>query len=169
MMVVNMQAKRHILMFHIGEREFQLGTDDLDDVFSQVWFMDFLGISKSRSVIERVDSPREQPNEYRELALEQQRQLRQLQMQLMEMQQQVQRPVQPMQQVQQPVQQVQPQPMAPPPRQQQPSQQLGAGPRGKIPSNPAMDLNPNQMRQDILESLSPEMQAEWMAKWGITS
>ena len=154
--------KKHVLDFRFGDKELNLGTDDIADVFAQPWFAEFLGVrpAEVRQVAPDRDS-------YRELAIEQQRQIRALQQQILNMQNMQMAPVpqQPVQQQQPAVQQLPPQPV----QQQQPQpQRPQAGLRGRLQSlQSPMDMDPNQMTEQAWNSMAPEQQQAWMQKWGI--
>lgn len=146
--------KKHILEFRFGDKELNLGTDDIADIFAQPWFAEFLGL---RSVEVRQVAP--DRDSYRELAIEQQRQIRILQQQIASMQNMQVAPIQ-QAPVQQPVQQP-----SPPQQQPQPPQRPQAGLRGRLQS--PMDMDPNQMTEQAWVSMTPEQQQMWMQKWGI--
>lgn len=147
--------KKHILEFRFGDKELNLGTDDIADIFAQPWFAEFLGL---RSVEVRQVAP--DRDSYRELAIEQQRQIRDLQQQILNMRN-LQAPVQQAPQ-QVPVQQ---QPVQQPIPQQSQPQRSQAGLRSRMQS--PMDMDPNQMTEQAWVLMTPEQQQMWKQKWGI--
>ena len=157
--VVN--AMKHVLHFSVdegGAREFAVETDDLRDIASWPWFRDFLAI-RGEYVLPMRDGPRDDSRieELRAMVLEQNRKVqayaeenKRLEDQMRQMQAFIdaQPPLPPSPAVQQA--------MMPPPRQ--------PGPQGQVDP---FSLNPDQMTEAMWKSMAPQVQDQWLKKWGI--
>ena len=170
--VVN--AMKHVLHFSVDEdgmREFAVETDDLRDVAGWSWFRDFLSLKGGY----REDYPpmrepvretvREDPriSELRSMLEQYAEENKRLVKQTNQMQAFIDaaigpsgmpQPSMPPQQMAPPSPPQQAPPMAPPPR----------GPPGQVDP---FSLNPNQMTEAVWNTMSPQIQDQWMKKWGI--
>jgi hypothetical protein len=170
--VVDMMEKKHILNLRMNDgREIIVETDDLREVLRLTGFSvgapDLGGLEEPK--VPRVEH---EAQIYRELAIEQQKQIRKLQEQL-SVQKEVAVPTPTQEDVVKstrqpaggdvPVAQEVPQP---PQAQQQVSP--GVRPqmtRQKLPPSSVMDISPEQMQQSIWDGMNQQQQQEWMQKW----
>lgn len=148
-MAVNLNQKRHIVVFSVEGRECQIATDDIADIFSQQWFLAFINMGKS---VTTAQIPLNIQNEYRDVAMQQQQHLQKQQGQISDLQSKLDVAIKELEKYHQP-QAARPQ--------QAPVQQQRL-------KNEFLSIDPSRMREDIWAGMTPQQQEEWKTAYNIS-
>ena len=138
--------KKHEIRFETGRGTFLLQTDDLADLSAQEWFREFLGLALERNQTQSVVQ-----TEVRSKQIQQD--LDDLRNMVLELRQSPQSSQQ--HQVRQREEQVRVQPQP---------QSVQAAPR--LP--PYMDVTPDQMTEQVWNTLMPQQRKDWMEAYGVS-
>lgn len=156
-------SKRHVVSFRGGSgKELVIGTDDIREVLRILGFLHDAKVEDIRvepdvaaGLQERVAKLEQEKKAYRELAVEQQRQIAKLQEMKSQEEVQMRQPVGAEQVVAREA------PSVPRPGPIQSRQTM----RQRLPQSSVMDIPPEKMQQSIWDGMAPEQQQEWMQRW----